>query len=420
MKKLLVLMAILMAACFVMPAMAQPALASGSDSGVAKLTYGPDKWIDLHLLFQMQYTNKYTWNPENVLDKSDPKNPLPIPGTGETESDGVWASDFAPKRMRVMFNGQVAENLTFFVETDIYNDSLERYSLFLQDAYFNYKVADELQIAFGMILLPFMHHNRQSAVSLLGVNYNTAAVNIAESTVWRDYGVEFRGLLANKMIDYRIGVFDGIERKVDKAVGSSDDINPKGLPRVTGRVQVNFMDAEDGFFYSGNYLGKKKIVSLGGGIDYMRDAREISGSVKDYLGWTVDLTVDYPINPTMVLAFQAAYVQLSNRPGSVSISGVTGLSMPEDETGYFAQLGLLINNTFQPVLKYSAWVFEDAAGGDDATLRYLTLGLNYFINGHNANIKMEYQMPIGNVASGLKQADIPNQQVFTIQAQLFI
>ena len=60
MKKLIVLLAVFMAACLVMPVVAQPALTSApADAGVAKLTYGPDKWIDLHLLFQMQYTNTY-------------------------------------------------------------------------------------------------------------------------------------------------------------------------------------------------------------------------------------------------------------------------------------------------------------------------------------------------------------------------
>ncbi len=410
MKKLIVLMAVIMAACLVMPVMAQPALTSGADSGVAKLSYGPDKWIDAHLLFQMQYTNKYTWD-----------TTVTPAASGETDSDGVWASDFAPKRMRVMFNGQVAPNLTFFVETDI-NTKDATIPVVLQDAYMNYKFADELNITFGMILLPFMHHNRQSAVSLLGVNYNTTAINIPESTnFWRDFGVEFRGLLANKMIDYRIGVFDGIERESNGA-GTDDDINPQGLPRVTGRVQVNLMDAEEGFFYSGNYLGKKKIVSFGGGVDYMKAARYYTAEneVKDYMAWTVDVTVDYPINPNMVLAFQAAYVAMENRPGTLSITGAPALNMPENETGYFAQAGLLINSTWQPVLKYASWVYEEATGTDDVTLQYLTLGLNYFINGHNANIKVEYQMPIGEVAPDVNLDELPNQKVFTLQAQIYI
>ena len=400
MKKLIVLMAVIMAAFFVMPVMAQPALTSGADSGIAKLSYGPDRWIDVHLLFQMQYTNTFTWDPSA--------------GAGETDSDGVWASNFAPKRMRVMFNGQVAPNVTAFVESDIYasTGTNQRYDLILQDAYINYKLAEEFNITFGMILLPFTHHNRESAVSLLGVNYNTSFVNIPETwNFWRDFGVEFRGLLANKMIDYRIGLFDGIERDVNGAVGTDDDINPQGLPRVTGRIQINLMDAEEGFFYSGNYLGKKRIVSFGGGIDYMKEATQGTDAVEDYMAWTVDAVVDYPINPNMVLAFQAAYTQYSWYP-------VTPIGQ-EEGYSYFAQAGLLLNGQFQPVLKYESVVAQNDAG--DNIVTYLYVGFNYFINGHNANVKIEYRHPMGeNEATNVDQADNPDQKVFTLQAQIFI
>jgi len=393
MKKLTVLMAVLMAACFVMPAMAQPALTSAPDAGVAKLTYGPDKWIDAHLLFQMQYTATRTW------DKSV-----------EKEGDNEWVSNFAPRRMRMVFSGQVAPNVTFFAETDIVNSVVqaqkadlsdaglknEQWMVFLQDAYINLKVAEEFQVAFGMILLPFTHHNRQSAVSLLGVDYNTTFVgnSIPQDTVWRDYGVEFRGLLANKMIDYRIGVFDGVERDMDvdndTDANEDDNINPKGLPRVTGRVQINLMDAEDRFFYSGNYLGKKKIVSFGGGIDYMKAVEYVAADNEavDYLAWTVDVTIDYPISPNMVIAFQAAYVNMENSTDSTA----------ETSQAYFAQAGLLLNGMFQPVIKYETYVNEYDAG--DNTISYLHVGFNYFINGHNANIKIDYRHPMGEDESG--------------------
>lgn len=443
MKKLIVVLAVIMAACLVMPVLAQPALTSApADAGVAKLTYGPDKWIDLHLLFQMQYTSTRTWDNTN----------------GEKEADDVWVNDFAPKRMRLMFNGQLAPNLTFFVETDLATSFMyakkgtfsnpvadsevttknEQYMVFLQDAYINYKVADELQIAFGMILLPFTHLNRQSAVSLLGVNYNTTVVNLPDTTVWRDYGIEFRGLLANKMIDYRVGIFDGVERKVDlnndDAVTTSDNINDGGMPRITGHVQINLADAEEGFFFSENYLGKKKILSFGGGVDYQKGIRyndvdknaNVVNDTVDYLAWTVDVVVDYPINPTMVLAFQAAYISAKNRPYLGSVKHTEGVV--DQEYGYYAQAGLLLGN-IQPVLKYMTWVQQDAFGDKlgDNTVTYLVAGLNYYINGHNANIKIEYQHPMGENESKSNTATYNSEQInqsgekkITLQAQIYI
>lgn len=427
MKKLIVVLAVIMAACLVMPVVAQPALTSApADAGIAKLTYGPDRWIDLHLLFQMQYTSTRSWDNTN----------------GEKESDDVWVNDFAPKRMRIMFNGQVAPNLTFFVETDIAPNAGKDY-VFMQDAYINYKVGEEFQVAFGMILLPFTHMNRQSAVSLLGVNYNTTVVNLPDATattsVWRDYGIEFRGLLVNKMIDYRVGIFDGVERKVDlgadDSATTSDNINDGGMPRITGHVQINFADAEEGFFFSENYLGKKKILSIGGGVDYQKGIRynsvdtnaNVVNDAVDYLAWTVDVVVDYPINPTMVLAFQAAYIATQNRPyKALGSSDTYTEGLVDNEYGYFAQAGLLIGN-IQPVLKYMTWVRQDESILGDYTTTYLVAGLNYFINGHNANIKIEYQHPMGEDESTVDTATYntlqnsrSGEKKITLQAQIYI
>ena len=46
MKRVRVLIAVLAVLCFSLPVMAQPNLTSAGESSVAKLTYGPDRWID--------------------------------------------------------------------------------------------------------------------------------------------------------------------------------------------------------------------------------------------------------------------------------------------------------------------------------------------------------------------------------------
>jgi hypothetical protein len=428
MKKALLLALVAIFAFTAMPLFAQgtaPAATSiaapaAPDAGVGKLTYGPGKWIAVHLLLQAQYQNTNTWDT----------------AAGEDDSDGVWASSFKIRRARLIVSGQVAPNIDFFVETDDYNrggrnqdgatTGTRTDGTFIQDAYVNFKVAPELQIACGMILLPFMHHNRQSAASLLGVDYNTDVIQFPNDNVWRDTGVEFRGLLFGGILDYRIGLFQGVSRNAKGTETEDDDINPNGVPRITGRMQVNLMDAEDGFFYCGNYLGKKKIVSFGGGIDWMADRTYYTADneVKDYFAWTVDVTIDYPIAPNMVLAFQGAYVQINNSPDNYSALGFTGVTtstmLPDSQYGYFAQVGLLINDFIQPVVKYASFVYEDETLGD-ITISYLTLGCNFMLNGHNANIKIEYRHPLGEAEDlNVDQIDLPNQQVFTIQTQVFI
>ncbi|HQP47340.1 MAG TPA: hypothetical protein PKX12_01315, partial [Spirochaetota bacterium] len=94
-----------------------------------------------------------------------------------------------------------------------------------------------------------------------------------------------------------------------------------------------------------------------------------------------------------------------------------------EEYGYFIQAGLLLMNTIQPVIKYSTWVNKNKNAIGDDTSTYLTFGLNYFISGHNANIKIEYRHPLGeneSIEPSVDQIDKSGQQQVTLQAQIFI
>lgn len=420
MRTLKIMLAVMVAFCS-MPAFAQDKPAE--ENAVAKLTYGPDKWIDIHFLGQIQAVNSFWWDTTSSV---------------ETKSDGAWATSFMIRRARVILNASVAKNVTLFWESDDYKrggqgndgaatgsvetnkDSVpgsfnDKIGMFTQDCYINYKIAPEFQLAFGMILLPFMHLNRQSAVSPLGVDYDTAVVNLYATNVWRDTGFEARGLLFNGLIDYRLGVFQGKSKSGGTDVSSNDDVNPNGFPRLTGRVQLNLLDAEDGFFYSGNYLGKKKIASFGAGYDFQQKS-DLNGSgatadVKNYMAWTIDFFVDYPIDPATVFTFQAAYVNMKHRPAADY----------EKEYGYFIETGCLFMGSLQPVLKYMTWVAKDnVTTGRNATTTYLVAGLNYFINGHNANLKFEYRFPLGKDENGVKQTSKPGEKQFILQCQVFI
>ncbi len=245
---------------------------------VAKLTYSDTKWIDLHFLLQAQAASSYTFDTKE--------------GGEDSYGDGVWTNDYSLRRARIVLNGQAAPNLTFFVDTDVFSASTSKSiddnpisrgdtayigpfperknSIYLQDAHISYKVADELMIDFGKILPPFMHHERQSAATLMGVDYAAKFVNMAMANnsvdFWRDYGLELRGFVANTPLggkkgffDYRMGVFEGngrVDKNTDPDV--SEYQNKNDYPRLTGRVQINLFDVEDGFFYAGTYLGKKK------------------------------------------------------------------------------------------------------------------------------------------------------------------
>lgn len=400
-----IMLMLLLAMAFVMPAIAQ-------EDGVAKLTYGENKWVALHYLLQAQ--GSYEQNTDNA-------------------GKNYYGNDAKIRRSRVIIKGQLSEKVNFFMETDAPNQEGDSKSyLFTQDAYIDYAIMDEFKIAAGHILLPFQHHNRASAVSLLGVDYNVKTVPVG-GNVWRDTGVEARGLLFGGIIDYRVGAFNGVDRqwvKADQptAGGAVDDVNDTQLNendglRYTGRVQLNFLDAESAFFYSDNYLGKKKVLSIGGGVDYQQDvyAKEAE-KTDDYMAWTVDLTVDLPIGTGNSFTLHGAYTQLENSPKydtdsnwvavNDDIADSIQATQTYESTMYFVEAGFLWNNMLQPVVKY--WTNETTAvkDGDKVKTTMLTGGLNYFINGHNANIKVEYNYPIEDEGHTIDRGVVVQAQIF--------
>ena len=99
-----------------------------------------------------------------------------------------------------------------------------------------------------------------------------------------------------------VGGFNGFQ-PFNGIRGDSADalpLNPDDSPRITGRLQYNVFDTEDAFFYGGNYLGTKHILSFGVGFDHQKDAVFVpllgGGRLGDYTALSADLFFDWPLS----------------------------------------------------------------------------------------------------------------------------
>ena len=73
------------------------------NEGLAKLNFGADRWISLHFLLQAQ---AYSQNEYDIQ-------------AGENESgDAVWSKGLQLRRSRIILNGQVTNNIEFFMSTE--------------------------------------------------------------------------------------------------------------------------------------------------------------------------------------------------------------------------------------------------------------------------------------------------------------
>jgi hypothetical protein len=162
---------------------------------------------------------------------------------GQFQADTISNPDDEPntnnlfvRRLRLLFAGQVAKNVSFFVVTDAPNLGKElpggkniQPSLILQDAFASLKAADAFTLDAGLMFIPFSRNSVQSASTLLPIDYGVNTFNqsaATQSTVGRDTGFQARGYLVENRLEYRIGVFQGFRDAVS------------GNPfRYAGRVQ---------------------------------------------------------------------------------------------------------------------------------------------------------------------------------------
>lgn len=280
--------------------------------------------------------------------------------------------DIYLRRARVILFGQVMDGVKFFVETD--NDNAGKagksgVSTDIQDAFIDICLTENNWLEIGLILLPFSFETKSSAASLLGIDYNSEVIKLANTFVWRDNGAELHGSLGKK-IAYRAGVFDGYD-----ADGASK--NSEAELRYTGHIAVNVIgDVQTGWFYSQERLSDAPYLSIGIGGDYQEDATRMK-SIDD----TTDLITG---NEAYVIDFQSGC-----KLGALGVT-LNGAWYKWDNAVFkgdtlFTEAGLRYKK-----LQLTAKVTnQDPDSGE--SVGDTTVGLNYFMQNHNARGGIEYR-----------------------------
>jgi hypothetical protein len=291
------------------------------------------------------------------------------------------------RRVRLLFGGQVAKNVAFFVETD--SPNLGRVlptgkniipSMIIQDAYGEFRAGDEFMVDAGLMFVPFSRNSLQSAATLLPIDYGTYTFvqsGPTQSSTGRDAGFQARGYLIRQHLEYRIGAFQGVRNAA----------STNGF-RYVGRLQFNVFGTETAFFYPGTYLGKKRVLAVAAAFDKQND----------YHAYDADAFLDMPLGVGAVTA-QFDYNHFNQ--------SATLPTLPREHVE-LVEVGYLISPVrLTPFLQFTNRDVNVGAGDD----RRWSVGLSFWWAGHNANVKGAYTRvaPPGG----------PRQNEFTLQLQVF-
>ena len=134
------------------------------------------------------------------------------PGIGNPRGDGP-SYDFFVRRARLMLWGSVNKQISFFIDTDEPNlgkGGSFATTTFIQDAFATYTFMPELRIDGGLMLVPLSHHTLEGATSLNALDYHSDLVRFPTGRIFRDAGIQVRGVALEDHLHYRLGIFEGV------------------------------------------------------------------------------------------------------------------------------------------------------------------------------------------------------------------
>lgn len=336
---------------------------------------------------------------ESEIDLGFRLQALYINTDDDLDGDGSWDSfdEFKVRRARIRLNGKVNKHVSAFLQTELGSGAGgSGADVRLIDAFVNVKYDNWTQFIMGINMSPANRQNLTSSGGLMAIDrpgvvyksltwggralhtfsnrtFTNSAAGLSADFAVRDVGLTFFGsgdTGGNAHLKYYLGIYDGIS-----ADGEDSE-------RTTARVQVNFFDPEPGYFNLSTYLGKKKTLAFGASYDTQSDVAfdGTLGGLVDYEYTSLDAFLEWPAGTGAITA-EAAFSELDfdDAPEFLNAQG----------DGFYLQVGYFTNN-WQPWIEYEDWSSDD--GLDIGSFTTTRLGITRFFKGHNANIKLGYEM----------------------------
>ncbi len=235
------------------------------------------------------------------------------------------------------------------------------------DAIAELRVAEELHVWAGRLLPPSDRANLNGPYFQLGWDYPFVS---AYPSIYggRDNGLAIWGDIAKGLFKYQVGAFQG----------RSGAPNDGDQLMYAGRLQLDLLDAEPGYYTQDTYHGKKDVLAVGFAMQGQKDGAGVAGQPRSFVGFSVDALFDYRLPADLVLTLEATLHHYDSARSAAEMK--TG----PDGTGVLAQGGLLLPTLgwgrLQPVVRYQHLAPQSR----------WEAGLNYVLKGHLARVSAHY------------------------------
>ena len=315
-------------------------------------------------------------------------------GSGDNNDDNT--ANFNFRRNRIALMGKYGDMMSLYVQTEFTEDqnvttlgvadNNNGTEFQLLDAVMRFNVNNAFKVNVGKFKYNLSRENLEACEMPLTLD-RSLFIRTAYTTT-RDQGVAVWGNLFDDMFQYRADVMEG-----RKAV--SGDTAPSSSFRYSVRGHVTLLDPENDYGYKGTYLGKKKVLTVGGA--YQFEPEVAYGDIiaktdkKDYKAWTVDAFFEYPLEGLGTVTASAAYedVNLDDAyKGANPDAGTCGIN--GEKNGWYVKGGYMLPTVpLQFFGRYEKWQFASLNNIFDQKIDWYGGGANYYFRDQNLKLTME-------------------------------
>jgi hypothetical protein len=286
----------------------------------------------------------------------------------KSNGDANTDNGFEVRRLRFILEGTaITKNLSYRLQ---WNTNRTNGTMFNEEAYVQYKFADNFAVKMGQYKEFIYHEQSVSATKQLLVDRSllNEVLNGGESYVqgidllW-DPGQNLHG-----DIGFTDG-YNGFNTNFQDPPANPFDFG------VHGRIEYMLFGKDFKGYSSLTSMGNKSgdLAVIGAGADYSQN-----GDV-NVIHHNVD--VQWNAGP---LSVYAAYVGLYTDFGNTNTGPGSGY-----DYGFLAQAGWMLNNDWEVFGRYDYTHLDNQPSGDEDAFHEVSVGVNYYLHGQNAKITVD-------------------------------
>jgi len=326
----------------------------------------------------------------------------------DAAANGSRSNDFTLDSARLYLSGSFNKYIKGMLNTEKSNGE----SWEIIDANVQLQMTPEIAIWAGRFLSPSDRANMAGPYYSMGGGYWS---NIASRYGWnggiigRDEGVAIVGSAMDNKIGYSFGAFEGQNIFRFSGVGAQSQssaaaktLNADDKLMYAGRLQVDFWDAEPGYYGTGNYFGAADILAIGIAGRQKSDGAISLTKAGDYSSYSVDFLLEKKDVGPGTASLEAAYYDYDT----------DDVFLSEQGKAYSAGAAYLFNEAvgwgkFMPFVRYQT--FQPDTNID---VKKYEVGTNYVIAPYNALITAVYSDTKTDGASNVNAINVSMQFQF--------